>query len=102
MKEALKEKMDKGMEMAKDGMEKAKEAVKPLMPRAAKLGSDIKAEIKPVGHSLAFILCWVLHVCLLPFVMIGDLIKKLSDKLNPHKLGCPVKCDEKKEEPVAE
>ncbi len=61
--------------------------MKDLMPQMkAKLDPflmEAKKDLKPVGQSMAYLVCWILHLLMLPFSMLEEVCKKMSKKYEP-------------------
>lgn len=53
--------------------------------------AEAKKDLKPVGQSLAYLLCWFFHLLMLPFSMAHEVCKKMSKKYEPE-----MKLEEKK------
>jgi hypothetical protein len=64
------------------------------MPKVLKEAqADVKAECKPLGSAVLYVLCCVAWICVLPVVIAGAVLKDLVKKLKP--------AEKKAEEPAA-
>lgn len=56
----------------------------PEMPQAlVKAKDEVKAECKPLCHSIAYVLCFLAYLCMLPMMLLGAMFKDLSMKCKP-------------------
>jgi len=79
--------------------------LKEMMPKQlpdalVKAKDEIKAECMPMGHSILYVLCCLVWICMLPMMLLGKLFKDLAMKFKPEKKE-PKLEEPKLEEPVA-
>lgn len=79
----------KDLKGLKEDIKVLKEKMPELPESLVKAKAEVKAECKPVGHALLYVLCFACWLCMLPMMLLGAMFKDLSVKF---------KLEEKKEE----